>query len=239
MAYIVRALKCGSVISLLLSFFTCLVAADISHPNSGSGKTRVEVTFKILDIDSINSQDQSFEANIFIRAAWKDLRLQHDGPGPIGLDVVDAWSPELQIVSQQKAWRTFKDRLRVYPDGNVVWRQRLWGSFSQPMNLRDFPFDQQTFVVQVLSTSGERSDEVELVASQEMPGTIAENLSVADWTVSSPQIKLLDFNLSQSGRPLSLYEFTFTAERKSGYFIVKVIIPLLLIVAMSLDCVLD
>ncbi len=220
-------------VCFLLFLTASLHAVDLSRPNSDKGPTQVFVTVKILDIDSIDSQDQSFQANLFLRATWKDSRLAHDGSGPIGLGMEEAWHPDLQILSQQKAWRTFKERLRVMPDGTVIWRQRLWGSFSQPMDLRDFPFDSQRFSIQILPTTGDGNDVLVLTSATDIPSNIADNLSVADWTISPPQIAVNAMDVSPTQAPISMYEFSFEAERNSGYFIAKVIVPLLLIVAMS------
>jgi hypothetical protein len=38
---------------------------------------------------------------------------------------------------------TFPQTAEINPDGTVMYRQRYWGSFSQPLELKTFPFDAQ------------------------------------------------------------------------------------------------
>jgi len=116
--------------------------------------------------------------------------------------------------------------VEVDPDGTVIYRQRVWGQFSQKLGLKDFPFDQQVFTLRFVAT-GYSVKEVEFVRAPERLSGIAKTLSLADW-------KIVDWNV----RPQKVvgttgYVFTFTAERESNYFIIKIILPLLLVVAMS------
>ncbi|MBW1744641.1 MAG: hypothetical protein JRJ47_14630, partial [Deltaproteobacteria bacterium] len=76
--------------------------------------------------------------------------------------------------------------------------------------------------------------EVELVLEPDWVSGIAERLSVPDWDILGWTTEGGPFSLSPKGEaPLAGFAFSFEGERKSGYFIIKVIIPLILIVAMS------
>jgi hypothetical protein len=76
-------------------------------------------------------------------------------------------------------------------------------------------------------------DEVELLPDPDSPGGIAQNLSVADWDILGWRVESAPFVPVQGDEAVPGISLTFEAERKAGYFIVKVIIPLILIVFMS------
>jgi hypothetical protein len=144
----------------------------------------------------------------------------------------DIWHPRILFVNLQKNWRAFPQIVEVSPDGEVTYFQRAWATFSQPLDLERFPFDRQVFTIQ-LASAGYSLDEVELLTDPDSPGGIAQDLSVADWDILAWKVESAPFVPVPGEEAVPGISFTFEAERKAGYFIVKVIIPLLLIVFMS------
>ena len=120
----------------------------------------------------------------------------------------------------------------VRPDGTVIYRQRVWGQFSQPLNLKDFPFDEQVFDIHFI-TIGIFKDEIELIEDDELPCGISEKLSQADWHVVDWEAKRKSYSPIAGIPETEGFIFTFRAKRKIGYYIMKIIIPLVLIVIMS------
>jgi hypothetical protein len=186
----------------------------------------------LIDVDDISTADQSFDANVFLSFRWHDPRLKHDGEGEVSRPVREVWNPRVQIVNQQKLWHTLPEIVEISSNGDVVYRQRFWGSFSQPLELKDFPFDSQAFTIQ-LAAAGYTPDEVELVADPDAPGGRAERFSVPDWEVTNWKVESGDYRSTPNEEATAGFAFHFEADRDAGYFLVKVIIPLILIVAMS------
>lgn len=206
------------------------LAADISRPTEGP--TRVEVLVFVIDVDTIDSANQRFAANVFLAYRWQDPRLAHKGPNEVARALHEVWHPRIQLVNQQKVWPTFPEIVEVDPQGNVVYRQRVWGSFSQPLSLHDFPFDRHVFAIQLAAT-GYSPDEVQLIPSSKHKSGIAQKLSVADWDIKSWKAETRPYEPVAGEDAASGFAFSFEAKRQTGYFIIKVIIPLILIVAMS------
>jgi hypothetical protein len=219
-------------LSMLLLAFGAIPSesAEIHRPTSSPVK--VHVAIFIIDVDEINSASQNFEANVYIQYRWRDQRLAHKGSQSIVRPLDEIWNPEIQVINQQKLWLTFPDIVRIDPDGEVLYRQRAWGSFSQPLKLQDFPFDRQVFTIQLAAIDSTRG-EVELVADTKEESGISQDLSVADWKVLGWTAEPRAYKPTPAMNPIPGFVFSFSAERKSGYFIIKVIIPLILIVAMS------
>jgi len=205
-------------------------AVEVTRP--GNGPVKVYVTIFIIDVDEIKSANQSFDANVYIQYRWRDQRLAHQESQMIVRALDEIWNPEIQIINQQKIWPTYPDIVKITPQGEVFVRQRVWGSFSQPLKLHDFPFDRQLFFIQLAAT-GYTQEEVELVPDTEEKSGIAQELSVADWNILGWKAAAMNYKPTPSVKPTSGFALHFEAKRNTGYFIIKVIIPLILIVAMS------
>ena len=206
-------------------------AADIGRPQD-SGATTVRTGLFVLDIDDIDGSEQNFTANVYFELRWRDSRLAHGGTGEVSHALNEVWHPRVEIINQQRLWLTFPDFVEVSPEGEVVYRQRVWGQFSQPLDLEDFPFDTQSFRIQ-LAAVGYSPDEVEFVADPQMPSGLAEKLSLADWRMLNWHAAGGPYAPAPHQNLLAGYVFAFEAARKQGFFVIKVIIPLVLIVAMS------
>ena len=196
------------------------------------GPTKVYVTMIVMDIDEINSANQNFKANIFLTAYWHDPQLVHDGPGKRVLPLKEVWHPQLQFVNQQKIWLTLPEDVYVFPDGRVEYDQRVWGPFSQPLDVHDFPFDTQDFAVRI--AAGQHSpEEVIFESSPEIPSGLAPEFSLPDWEVLDWK---LDFTPYQPiGPKFKSASFTLVLEarRYAYHYLLKVILPLVMIVIMS------
>ncbi len=196
------------------------------------GITEVRVSVYLLDVDEIDSASQTFTANVSYDLRWKDPRLAHGGEGEMVIELGDVWNPRIQIANRQLAFSTFPEAVHVSPDGEVTYSQRVWGKFSQPLDLRDFPFDTQFFRFDLVS-AGYGPEELALVEDSEFPSGIAEELSLPDWNIKSLEAKPNVFQPSSVAEPLAGFRLEVVATRQVGYYILKVIFPLVLIVAMS------
>jgi len=190
----------------------------------------VEVRVLLLDIQGIDSVSQNFTANLTIVLRWRDSSLAHDGPGPISMPLDDIWFPNVQILNQQKLVSTLPRAVEIHPDGEVTYRQRVWGSFSQPLDLRLFPFDTQRLQV-TLANIGIGAKAVNLIPSPS--SGISKTLTMPDWEVTGWDFVTSDLSLDDESPRAQGMVFSLDVKRDTSYFIFKVILPLILIVMMS------
>ncbi len=190
----------------------------------------VEVKLYVIDIDGIDSVSQSFVANLTLVLRWHDPSLAHEGLDSINLDLKEIWYPSVQILNQQRLVNTFPQSVEVHPDGEAVYRQRVWGSFSQPLKLREFPFDTQRLEI-MLGNISFGSQKIRLKPS---PGSgIAENLSIPDWEIMQWDFAAEDLRLDNESSLIPGMVFSMEVKRYTNFFKFKVILPLILIVMMS------
>ena len=220
-----------AVLFLLILLATPCTANTLT-PVDGVRPIPIYISVLVIDVDGVDSAEQNFTANVFYQFRWHDPRLAHAGKQSISRSLNEVWNPMPQIVNQQRLWRTFPELVTIEPDGGVTYRQRVWGTFSQPLRLRDFPFDKQAFTIQ-FATAGYRHGDLVLISTPDFPSGIASELSLADWGVVKTEYGEKDYQPMKDGFSIPGFHFTFYAERYTGYYILKIILPLLMIVAMS------
>ena len=190
----------------------------------------VEVKMVLLDVDEIDNVKQTFTANLATAMRWQDHSLAHQGPGSISKPLTDIWYPSVQILNQQRLVATFPKVVEILPDGTVVYRQRYWGNFSQPLELKSFPFDTQKLKV-IVANVGFGMQSVRLLPSSD--SGISEKFSMPDWTVTEWDFAAVDLPIEENDTPIRGMVFSLDVKRDTSYFKYKVIFPLVLIVMMS------
>ena len=211
----------------------------IDRPNADSGPTQISVAIWCVDISGIDSAQQSFTADVVVVLRWKDPRLAHTGGGVALYSLDQIWNPRVVVVNETNSIsHRFPDSVEVVADGTVIYRQRFVGSFTQALVLKSFPFDKQVFRVQLAAVKYGPS-EVSLVPDQrwvdagiKQAAGISPSTTLPDWTIQKWDVKPLVYALAP-GLENSGYVFEFTASRNVQHYILKVILPLVLIVMMS------
>ena len=211
----------------------------IERPAAEAGPTQVSVGIWIVDISNIDSAQQNFTADVAIVLRWKDARLAHTGTGLAHYALDQIWTPRVGIANETSSVvRKLPESVDVEPDGTVVYRQRYVGSFTQRLRLQSFPFDRQAFRIQLVAIRS-RPDEVAFVPDEnwirdglQQAAGISQSITLPDWAVERWDAKASVYVLTP-GMLYSGYVFEFTASRNLQHYILKVILPLVLIVMMS------
>ena len=118
--------------------------------------------------------------------AWFD-------PVARSMSLGNVWNPMLLLVNQHGMVRTsLPEVVQVESDGTVKYRQRYVGTVSQPLDLARFPRDTQKCTIQFISARY-GPDELTFLpdtlvgrhagSDQIIGGTMAEGLSLPDWTI--------------------------------------------------------
>lgn len=223
--------KTACLLCMILAIFSIPAWGDNSLPPSPENEPIVvHVALVILDVDEISDNDQNFTVNLFGRFRWTDPRLAHDGPGNISRKLEEVWNPRLLFLNIQRTWSYLPKVVEIKPSGEVLHRIHLWGNFSQPLNLRNYPFDRHLFKIPIVA--GYATDKLIVRVDPETIPYVAEKLSVADWDISNFHGESKELKLSSHYTHNSVV-YSFEGVRRSENIIIKVIIPLILIVLMS------
>jgi hypothetical protein len=208
---------------------------ELERPSIWGEPTEVQIAIYVIDVDEINSADQSFAASVYYVAQWKNPFLRHKGPGPMHRGLTDVWNPRLAIIGQQMQWKSYPDSVEIQPDGKVIYRQKAWARFSQPLQLRDFPFDRQELSIHMVAAGLLERDVklVSLAAKHGRTSGIAKSFSLPDFDVVSWKSEPRPYIPVEGEVGAAGYEMRIEVVRQAAYYVLKVIIPLSLIVIMS------
>ena len=204
------------------------------RPDPDAVPTRVSVGFFIIDVVEIDDVSQTFQADILATMSWTDPRLALPADAVDRADRVFAlgqiWNPALTLVNRRSAHILAPDLARVTADGGVTFEARRFAELASPLDLREFPFDVQVLRMDIASTRY-GPDEVELVVDDTASGRLGD-FSLAGWRIELGEITVSQIELQGGERRVRVVHH-LNAEREGGFFVMKVIVPLGLIVFMA------
>lgn len=209
------------------------IASDVvgARPDPEGTPTQVKIGVYVTDIMRIDDNRQNFTANVRISARWIDHRLADPTINEIRkIKTEDIWNPLLLLVNQEDVKKHFTDSAFVDPEGYVFFAQRYIGTFTVPLDLKDFPLDKHKLYIETLSYFS--PEEVSFIIDESMTGW-SETLSIPDWIVSEGEIKVNNVVNPELKKDISEIIFSFSIKRRLGFYFWKIIIPLSLIVIMS------
>jgi len=207
------------------------------RPDPEGTPTKVYIGIYLTDLSNINSVKQTFAPNFIMIAHWKDPHLASKSNEKEGtyrhMSLNEIWNPRFHVMNQQWLHRLFsqKDVVWVSPDGEVVYMQQFYGDLTMPMHFKNFPFDKQTMPITIVS-GGFGPKSVEFIVDSKRTGR-NDVFSIADWEVGEVKGASGTYYVKGHDREFSQIEFTLPARRHAGFFVSRVIMPLILIVIMS------
>ncbi len=201
----------------------------------GEGPTRVEVGFFVLDLSHIDDVMQEFRIDFRLEVRWRDPRVvtADEAPARAGetLSLDDVWHPSMVLVNQRRIWTRLPDQVVIQSDGSLSYGQRYYGTFAVPLDLRDFPMDQQAIRI-VAGSNRYGADEVEIRPFERLMGSLGR-FSVPNWSIDAGRFEATTIGIPSFGKRFAAAVYEIPVSRSSGYFLWKIVLPLCLIVAMS------
>jgi hypothetical protein len=199
------------------------------RPDAGGAATKVEVGIFLADMMEIDDVKQQLTADFLVFATWRDQRLT--GLEGCNLDLHQIWSPKLDFVNSGRVFPGMPERAIVGAGGTVRYVQRYRGSLSFPHRLDEFPFDEHIIDISLVPV-GYRVKDVELEVDEANMGRQSD-LTIPDWRLGRVAGRIDSLSPPRIDRTLSQFRFEVPAKRRPEYYLWKVLVPLMLIVAMS------
>jgi len=214
----------------------------ITDPPNPNGPTLVGVGFFVKDIREIDPVRDEFQFRGHVRALWCDPRLAFD-PGIEGRDefvftgdgavekLRQIWSAAGYPANQVGELSTSERILRIHHDGTVEQTINVSLHLATPYDLHRFPFDRQTLVMEMESYLWHR-DELQLIHDETISGFSA-GIAIPEWTIREVRGHVSEVAVMRSDAPFSRYTLEIEIERQPGFYLWKVFLPLIVIVALS------
>jgi hypothetical protein len=205
----------------------------------------VDVGFYLVDIVEVDDQHKTIEVEGVLTLSWHDERQRFD-PVEEGTkekvyqgdyqfsELATGWWPQLYLRNESGRYERQSVLLRILPDGNITYVEELQAVAEVDIDLRQIPFDRQRFEL-VFEILGFDTTEVLLVADPDRTGA-GVGISVNQWRMESltaeDRVYRTEFS---SGREetVSAVAFLFPTDRASGFLMRVIVLPLLILVALS------
>uniref|UniRef100_A0A671LL44 Glycine receptor, alpha 1 n=1 Tax=Sinocyclocheilus anshuiensis TaxID=1608454 RepID=A0A671LL44_9TELE len=202
----------------------------------------VNVTCNIFinSFGSIAETTMDYRVNIFLRQQWNDPRLAYSEYPDDSLDLdpsmLDSiWKPDLFFANEKGAnfheVTTDNKLLRISKNGNVLYSIRITLILACPMDLKNFPMDVQTCIMQLESFGYTMND---LIFEWDEKGAVqvADGLTLPQFIMKEEKDLRYCTKHYNTGK-FTCIEARFHLERQMGYYLIQMYIPSLLIVILS------
>lgn len=216
--------------ALVLSLATTAPQDLLSRPNPAE-PTPVSVGILVNDVILVEEPTHSFMADVVVHLSWHDERLADpSATGNRRLPRRTVWSPRFTVLNERRVQTKFDDEVIALPNGDVRYMQRYVGAFNTSFDLRDFPMDSQALHFDLVFL-GAAEDPLDVTVD----GTftrVSGAFSIVDWRVDEGRATVETFT-PVPGRELPLYRHEIRIERRVGYYVWKILLPLVLITGMA------
>ncbi|KAK2146857.1 hypothetical protein LSH36_581g00001 [Paralvinella palmiformis] len=198
----------------------------------------VYVRVVFIKIGEINTIQETFFADTFVQARWRESKLDGDGEQGEERDLPEwekYWNPHLYVDNclgepKESVW------YQVHYDGSglayVVQKRRIKATFFEKMELNSYPFDTQDLSLCVTTHRGE--DEIEIVSDPSELSTVNTQsfVSEQEWTLHkyiSSWVKMTtDVYRSTKNKHPAVY-ISCKASRRFNFFVWNIILIMIFI----------
>ncbi|XP_078071587.1 glycine receptor subunit alpha-3 isoform X1 [Mustelus asterias] len=210
------------------------------RPNFKGPPVNVSCNIFINSFGSIAETTMDYRLNIFLRQQWNDPRLAYSEYPDDSLDLdpsmLDSiWKPDLFFANEKGAnfheVTTENKLLRIFKNGVVLYSIRLTLILSCPMDLKNFPMDVQTCIMQ-LESFGYTMNDLIFEWDEDKPVQTADGLTLPQFLLKEEKDLRYCTKHYNTGR-FTCIEVRFHLERQMGYYLIQMYIPSLLIVILS------
>ncbi|XP_061580717.1 glycine receptor subunit alphaZ1 [Cololabis saira] len=210
------------------------------RPNFKGPPVNVTCNIFINSFGSIAETTMDYRVNIFLRQQWNDPRLAYSEYPDDSLDLdpsmLDSiWKPDLFFANEKGAnfheVTTDNKLLRISKNGNVLYSIRITLILACPMDLKNFPMDVQTCIMQLESFGYTMND---LIFEWDEKGAVqvADGLTLPQFLLKEEKDLRYCTKHYNTGK-FTCIEARFHLERQMGYYLIQMYIPSLLIVILS------
>jgi hypothetical protein len=226
--------------------FLCVVVFLLMPPLAASAReepTVVKIGVKLEQIVDINQKAENFQAVYTLQLHYREPKLAFEAvpgepafkmmtlPGFLAkLQEAGAIWPDIVLANNQGFRQVNLESVQVYPDGEVHVYERATATFQAPnFDFRAFPFDSQTFYIQVVSLAPKS-----IFLFEPLPEAtgVADHLGEHEWVLVNHSSEI-DTTIGLAEHRHSRFSLIFEAHRHVLYYVVRIFMPMLIILMVS------
>ena len=214
-------------------------AVFVAPPNP-NGVTQVDIGLYIIDISNVNSVENTYRLEGSLDLVWCDPRfrfnLQEKQP-QIYLEedaekkIERIWWPSITFVNEVGEYFSKNEELVIFASGTIEYKEKFSVELKSFFDLTKFPFDEQTLYVEIEPFAWDENY-VKLNVNQRAIG-FSSSLNLPEWQIGDLETKIEQNREIRSEASFSKFLMKIKLLRKSGFYLWKVIIPLIILVIIS------
>jgi hypothetical protein len=222
---------------IFLTSYACdarVLASSEANAPTQAHPTVVRVGVVLRNLNAIDELKENWKVTGLLTATWNDRRLRYRMANrrDVYRDLpANIWRPEFEFVNEDEPTNFHFEDDYAKPDGTAVYTQSFIATLSANLDLRRFPFDSQILPV-VVQANGDDLDRTILKPdvrhSQALPNP---TYGVSHWAPFSLSAHLR--RVAGSVSSANNVEFSLKVRRNPRPYILKFIVPLLLLVIIS------
>jgi hypothetical protein len=197
----------------------------------------VMVGVYLLNLVALDEVHQTFTCTGYLTEKWNDRRLSFSSPeGAYEKRYYrkeDVWFPLLQFDNSAAPRTEASYLLDVASDGAVEYVEKFAVTLSSNMVLRAFPFDSQELNVYIHPFAGDIGRVVLAVDPDSSGVSPAPYTPLPLWNTGRMSYRMINEDPSAGHKVRPRPVFTMHVKREYQYYIYKVFVPLVLMVAIS------
>jgi Neurotransmitter-gated ion-channel ligand binding domain/Neurotransmitter-gated ion-channel transmembrane region len=207
-------------------------------PPNNNKPVPVSVGVYIINFAGITEPQETYQIVGYLAANWTDTRLKFD-PKKVGSDEIifndkdQIWHPDIEFFNQVGNRNSARVQIIVTPEGKVNYIESFDATISSDLQLQKFPFDQQRLRL-IVDSFQYHDKQVIFKANQDKIGVNREPfVSLSEWNIKGVKHEENAQFFPQDNNTYSRLNIYFEIERNSGFYILKVFIPLAIIFGIS------
>jgi hypothetical protein len=213
--------------SLILALLPTVAAAA---PNTAS------IGLYVVDIAQINERENTFHIELDVISSWIDPdratgEREEFRDAEAFEFLARGWYPGAFVANAKAGSNVHLLHTTLDPDGRVVNRARMEAVVRAPLDFREFPFDGQELRLNVESFAHDASS-LTLRIDEDFSG-FDQNFQMPEWQVLGTENSVSNSLRVQDKKTYSRLSFAVNVQREIGYYLWKVMLPLVLITMIS------
>ncbi|XP_026675251.1 gamma-aminobutyric acid receptor alpha-like isoform X2 [Ceratina calcarata] len=208
-------------------------------PTHGKGTpTIVKTNILIRSMGPVSELDMDYSMDCYFRQSWRDSRLSFLGPIKslsLSIKMLERiWRPDTYFYNGKHSYVhtiTVPNKLlRISQDGDILYSMRLTIKAKCPMELRNFPMDRQSCPL-ILGSYAYTSRQLVYEWQDSSSVNFVPGMTLSQFDLMGSPCRNLTF-VRREGE-FSVLQVSFNLQRNTGYFLIQVYVPCVLIVVLS------
>jgi len=216
------------------------VEEGVAIPPNSEGPVLADMGLFIEEIPEVNEIANTFNVEGLMDIVWCDPRLKYENKGQGAYELfleADAesklesiWWPDLTFVNEVSTRDSSDKEVVIHENGTVEYREKFTVTIEARYELAKFPFDKQTLEIEIQSFAWD-SRYLQIHIEEQFVG-FSDAFEIPEWHTDNVSTRVEAVQEVGDRNPFSEFLMVIDITRQFGFYIWKVLLPLIVLVIM-------